>query len=95
MKSDLRGPNVTQFDVLNATDYITPALEILDTRILRADPETAQPETFTTPFPTTPPMPALSRVVDLSGRTKLTCAGSAPSCLEMQRSLKQALAPRC
>ena len=40
MKSDLRGPNVTQFDVLNATDYITPALEILDTRILRADPET-------------------------------------------------------
>lgn len=40
MKAPLRGPNVSIFDVLNATDYITPALEILDTRILRVDPET-------------------------------------------------------
>lgn len=40
MKAPLKGPNVSVFDVLNATDYITPALEILDTRILRVDPET-------------------------------------------------------
>ncbi|PWE53829.1 2-oxo-hepta-3-ene-1,7-dioic acid hydratase [Metarhizobium album] len=40
MKAPLKGPNVSIFDVLNATDYITPALEILDTRILRVDPET-------------------------------------------------------
>jgi 2-oxo-hept-3-ene-1,7-dioate hydratase len=40
MKSDLRGPSVTLFDVLNATDFISPALEILDTRIMRVDPET-------------------------------------------------------
>lgn len=40
MKSPLRGPGVTVFDVLNATDYVVPALEILDTRILRVDPET-------------------------------------------------------
>ena len=40
MKAPLQGPNVSIFDVLNATDYITPALEILDTRILRVDPET-------------------------------------------------------
>ena len=40
MKAPLKGPNVSIFDVLNATDYITPALEILDTRILRGDPET-------------------------------------------------------
>lgn len=40
MKAALKGPNVTIFDVLNATDYITPALEILDTRVLRIDPET-------------------------------------------------------
>jgi 2-oxo-hept-3-ene-1,7-dioate hydratase len=40
MKAPLRGPGITMFDVLNATDYITPALEILDTRILRVDPET-------------------------------------------------------
>ncbi len=36
----LKGPGVTIYDVLNATDYVTPALEILDTRILRADPDT-------------------------------------------------------
>lgn len=40
MKAPLKGPHVTVFDVLNATDYVTPALEILDTRILRVDPET-------------------------------------------------------
>ncbi|WP_414474767.1 2-oxo-hept-4-ene-1,7-dioate hydratase [Microvirga sp. M2] len=46
MKSDLKGPDVTLFDVLNATEYVTPALEILDTRILRADPETKQARTI-------------------------------------------------
>ena len=35
-KDDLRGENITLFDVLNATDYVSPALEVLDTRILRA-----------------------------------------------------------
>ncbi|MDH6266073.1 2-oxo-hept-3-ene-1,7-dioate hydratase [Rhizobium sp. SG_E_25_P2] len=40
MKTALKGPGVTLFDVLNATDYVTPALEILDTRIVRIDPET-------------------------------------------------------
>ncbi len=38
-KDDLPNKNVTLFDVLNATDYICPALEILDTRIVRRDPE--------------------------------------------------------
>jgi 2-oxo-hept-3-ene-1,7-dioate hydratase len=40
MKKPLRGPNVTAFEVLDATAYVTPALEILDTRIVRVDPET-------------------------------------------------------
>lgn len=40
MKSDLAGPDVTVADVLAATDYVVPSLEILDTRILRVDPET-------------------------------------------------------
>jgi 2-oxo-hept-3-ene-1,7-dioate hydratase len=39
MKSDLAG-EVRREDVLAATDYICPSLEILDTRILRSDPET-------------------------------------------------------
>lgn len=46
MKAPLRGPNVTIFDVLNATDYITPALEILDTRVERVNKETGKARTF-------------------------------------------------
>ncbi len=33
-------PDCTLFDVLNATDFVVPALEILDTRIERVDPVT-------------------------------------------------------
>ena len=40
MKQQLRGPGCTMFDVLNATDFVVPALEILDTRIERVDPAT-------------------------------------------------------
>lgn len=40
MKHRLSGPNCTIFDVLNATDFVVPALEILDTRIERVDAET-------------------------------------------------------
>src|SRR5258708_15027855 len=43
LKAPLRGPDCTIFDVLNATDYVTPALEILDTRMHRVDPETKAP----------------------------------------------------
>ena len=40
MKRDLAGGDVTPADVIAATDHVAPALEILDTRIYRADPET-------------------------------------------------------
>jgi 2-oxo-hept-3-ene-1,7-dioate hydratase len=46
MKAPLKGPDVTIFDVLNATDYVAPALEILDTRILRVDPDTRKARTI-------------------------------------------------
>jgi len=36
----LTGPGVTVFDVLNATDHVIPAIEIIDARIFRFDPET-------------------------------------------------------
>ncbi len=39
----LRGPNVTLFDVLAATEYVTPALEIIDARIEQFDRETKAP----------------------------------------------------
>lgn len=41
MKSDLKG-EVSEDDVLDATDYVQPSLEILDTRILRVDPQTGR-----------------------------------------------------
>lgn len=33
LNKDVNGPNATIFDVLNATEYVVPALEILDSRI--------------------------------------------------------------
>ena len=40
MKDDLVGGKTSPEEVLRATDYVVPSLEILDTRILRKDPET-------------------------------------------------------
>jgi 2-oxo-hept-3-ene-1,7-dioate hydratase len=42
MGQDLQGSNITATDVLNATKAVAPALEILDTRIFRVDPNTGQ-----------------------------------------------------
>lgn len=39
----LRGPNCTLFDVYNATDYVIPALEIIDARSHNVDPQTQRP----------------------------------------------------
>ena len=36
----LKGPNVSVFDVLNATEWVIPALEIIDARIQQIDPQT-------------------------------------------------------
>jgi 2-keto-4-pentenoate hydratase len=33
LKKDLKGPNVTMMDVINATEYVAPAIEIIDSRI--------------------------------------------------------------
>lgn len=36
----LSGPDCSLFDVLSATDYVTPALELIDARIQQVDPAT-------------------------------------------------------
>ena len=38
----LKGPGATLFDVLSATDYVVPAIEIIDARIEQFDRETKQ-----------------------------------------------------
>lgn len=44
--STLRGPNCTIFDVLRATEYVTPACEILDARIEMTDRESGSSRTI-------------------------------------------------
>lgn len=39
----LRGPGITVFDVLKASEYVAPALEIIDARIEQFDRETREP----------------------------------------------------
>jgi 2-oxo-hept-3-ene-1,7-dioate hydratase len=46
MKSDLSGPDCTSSAVMAATDHVVASLEILDTRILRVDPETKATRTI-------------------------------------------------
>lgn len=45
LKSPLGGADVTRADVIAATDYVTPSIEILDTRIVRADAATGKTRT--------------------------------------------------
>ncbi len=42
MKEPIGGENVSQQDVIDATDFVAPAIEILDTRIQRKDPATGK-----------------------------------------------------
>ncbi|MFJ8019365.1 2-oxo-hept-4-ene-1,7-dioate hydratase [Streptomyces sp. NPDC096311] len=42
----LKGPGVTVFDVLGATEYVVPALEILDARVQMSDPDTGHLRTI-------------------------------------------------
>jgi 2-oxo-hept-3-ene-1,7-dioate hydratase len=44
--TDLKGPGSTLFDVLRATEYVTPALEILDARVQMSDPATGHLRTI-------------------------------------------------
>ncbi len=45
MKAPLAGADVTREEVIAATDYVAPSIEILDTRIQRVDPDTRKART--------------------------------------------------
>ncbi|NOD85293.1 2-oxo-hept-4-ene-1,7-dioate hydratase [Ruegeria sp. HKCCD6119] len=45
MKSAIGGKNVSRADIIAATGYVAPSIEILDTRIQRVDPETGKART--------------------------------------------------
>ena len=44
--ADVRGPGCTLHEVLDATEYVTPAVEILDARFQMTDPDTASARTI-------------------------------------------------
>jgi 2-oxo-hept-3-ene-1,7-dioate hydratase len=43
LRRDLEGPSVSLFEVLEATEYVTPAIEIIDARIEQFDRDTKKP----------------------------------------------------
>ena len=45
LKRPLAGPTCTAVDVLDATDFVTPAIEIIDARIEQLDRDTKRPRT--------------------------------------------------
>lgn len=45
LAESLHGPDVTLRDVMNATDYVVPALELIDARIEQLDRKTGKPRT--------------------------------------------------
>ena len=86
--SPLKGPGVTLFDVLRATEYVTPALEIIDARIEQFDRDTKQ----------------MRKVYDTisdfaaggpSVRTPSICAGPARCFTRTASSRRPGLRPRC
>ena len=77
----LKGPGVTLFDVLRATDYVTPAIEIIDARIEQFDRDSKAPcARCSTPSATLPPMPASCWAAGRQAWMRWTCAGWAPCC---------------
>lgn len=47
LRDRVAGPGCTLEDVLSATDYVTPAIEIIDARIQQVDPATGAPRRVT------------------------------------------------
>ena len=45
LREPLRGPGATFLDVLKATDFVVPAIEVLDARMHRVDPDTQRRRT--------------------------------------------------
>lgn len=74
MKATLKGPDITTFDVLRATEYVVPALEILDTRIVREDKKTGKARTI------------VDTISDNAANGGLVIGGrpQAPDCIDMR-----------
>jgi 2-oxo-hept-3-ene-1,7-dioate hydratase len=95
----LSGPGVSLFDVLAATDYVVPALEIIDLRVQPVDPET---KAMAKALDSIADNAACGGVV-MGGRPvrpdavdlRWTCAGRGAFCTATASSRKPDLRPEC
>ena len=90
----LSGPGITLFDVLRVTEFITPALEILDARVQMSDPIPAICAPSSTPSPTMPQTPVWSWAGGCSAHWTSTCAGWRPCYCATARSRSPGWPPR-
>jgi 2-oxo-hept-3-ene-1,7-dioate hydratase len=63
LKKPLKGSNITLFDALDAIAYVTPAIEIIDSRMQLIDPKTNQPRN------------AIDQVADFAGCSGIVLGG--------------------
>ena len=91
----LSGPDCTLEEVLAASTYVTPAIEILDARIQMIDPDTGRAARSSTPSPTTPPTGGIVVGRQHFDPTSSTCRGCAPCCAATARSRSRAWPRRC
>ena len=94
-KSPLGGDRLNTDHAIEATDYVCPSLEILDTRLLGRIPKAERHATSWTPLATTPPMRALFWDQKNIRFWPTICAGLVRLCHSKERLRKQALAQAC
>ena len=87
----LKGPGATLFDVLAATEVVTPAIEIIDARIEQFDRDT---RVMRKVVDTISDFAANAGIV-LGGRTPSTCAGSVRCSTRTASSKRPAWPPAC
>ena len=95
MKTRLSGPNCTLFDVLNATDFVVPALEILDTRVERVDAQTKATRKIFDTIADNAANAGMCSAGGRSARSMRTCAGSAHCATVTANWKRRALPPAC
>jgi len=83
MGKRLQGPGVGLVEVLRATEYVIPAIEIVDSRL-------QDQRKILTPWPTMARPPASRSAGVRSDRSMSICAGSAASCTAIPRSRRLA-----
>ena len=90
MSDDIAGAEVSGQDIIAATDYVAPSLEILDTRIKRIDQQREKHALCLIPSPIMPQMPEWYWAQKNITLLILICAGLVPLFIVTAKLRKQA-----